>query len=344
MKRDRQQPCRRFAAAGFSLVEFMVAMVLGLIIIGGAISVYLASKRSFTEVEQVASVSENGRFAVQVLNYAAKHVGFFGSARPADIREDGSLGAVGGNCTGGAAAYDTNNAFFAVRATGASMLSCITDARPNSDILVIKGVVPSPLYDEDPNDPNAPRDGVIDHPAAFNNELTYVVANSERGLLLDGADTAPDVREGNEFALATAWPYRLQIFYVRDDVNTGPVLARKVLAWDSGTSAMAVQTQDLVQGVESMRFLFSYDTGVDGIADTVGNLATVQAAGAWANVTSMEAFILLRNQADDPAYVNEKSYRMGDLAPIAPADNFRRVLLHSEITLRNNRLVLRGGT
>ena len=167
----RRQLQRKSYCDGFSLVEFMVAMLLGLIFVGGAISVYLASKRSFTEVEQVATVADNGRFALQLLNYSAKHVGFFGSASHADIRLDNALGAVSGDCTGMAAAYDTDNAFFAVRATSTNVLGCIDDAVPDTDVLVIKGVVPRPLYDADPDDPNAPRDGVISYPnGAWNTE------------------------------------------------------------------------------------------------------------------------------------------------------------------------------
>jgi type IV pilus assembly protein PilW len=327
---------------GFSLVEFMVAMVLGLIIIGGAISVYLASKNSLTEVEQVAAVSENGRFALQVLNYAAKHVAFFGGAAPADIREDGALGAVAGDCDFPADAYNTDDSFFARRATSANVFGCIDDAMPNTDVLVIKGVIPSPLYDANPDDPNAPRDGVISFPAGgWDNETAYVIANSEVGIILDGADTPPDVREGNEFALGVAWPYRVQVFYVRNN-PTGPTLSRKVLAWNG--AAMSIQNENLVQGVENMRFLFGFDSDNDGDVDTVDNLTAVglPTAAAWDSVTSMQAFVLLRSQNADPSYTNEKTYRLGDVT-VTPGDDIRRVLLHTEITLRNPRLVLRGG-
>ena len=45
------------SARGFSLIEFMVAILLGTILITGAVGVYLGSKRSYTEVEQVASLA-----------------------------------------------------------------------------------------------------------------------------------------------------------------------------------------------------------------------------------------------------------------------------------------------
>ena len=341
MKNDCKYGVQKNWAKGFSLIELIIAMVLGLIIIGGAISVYLASKRSFTESEQVGSISENGRFALQLLASSVRHVNFFGGADPADIIPDGSLGAVAGDCTGDAAAYDTGNSIFAVRATGATVFGCITDAVPNTDVLVIKGVEPRPQYDANPDDPAAPRDGVISFPAgAWSNQQVYVVSNSEGGVMLDGADTPPNVHEGGDIALGVAWPYRLQIYYIRNSAI--PTLSRKVLAWDSGSASMAVQTQDLVQGVENMRLLFGYDSGNNGVVDTLANLTAVTAANAWDQVTSLEAFILLRGDAPDPAYDNEKTYQLGDLS-VTPADNLRRILLHSQVVMRNPRLTLRGG-
>ena len=344
MNSSKQHASVSRSSQGFSLIELMIAMVLGLIIIGGAISVYLASKRSLTEVEQVAALSENGRFALQLIGTSARHIGFFGGANPTDIAADASLGSVTGNCTGDAAAYDTSNSIFAVRATGATVLGCITDAVPNTDVLVIKGVDPRPQYDADPDDPNAPRDGVISFPAGqWNNQETYVISNSESGILLDGADTLPNVLEGADIPLGVAWPYRLQIYYISNGVarNGGvPTLSRKVLAWDSG--AMSVATEDLVQGVENLRLLFGYDSANSGNVDTLANLTEVTAANAWDEVISLQAFILLRSDVIDPNYVNEKTYQLGDIS-VTPGDNLRRILLHSQIVMRNPRLVLRGG-
>ncbi len=343
MNYSRQRTSVHKPSRGFSLVELMIAMLLGLIIIGGAISVYLASKRSMTEGEQVAALSENGRFALQLISSSARHIGFFGGANPADIKEDASLGGLATDCTGDAAAYNTRNAFFAVRAASANVLGCITDAVPNTDVLVIKGIDPRPLYDGDPTDPNSPRDGIIDD---LDSEEVYVISNAEGGILLDGADTAPNVLEGADIPLGVAWPYRLQIYYISDGVarNGGiPTLSRKILAWDSGSGAMDVITQDLVQGVENLRFLFGYDSANAGEVDTLVSLDDMTAANAWNQVSSLEAFILLRSDVVDPSYINDKTYQMGDIDVGPIGDNLRRILLHSQIVMRNPRLVLRGG-
>ena len=50
---------------GFSLISMMIAMVIGLFIIGAGGQVYVQSKSSFNARAAVSAVSENGRFAVQ---------------------------------------------------------------------------------------------------------------------------------------------------------------------------------------------------------------------------------------------------------------------------------------
>ena len=158
--------------------------------------------------------------------------------------------------------------------------------------------------------------------------------------MLDGADTAPSVGVGSEFALGVAWPYRMQIYYIRNAAT--PTLSRKVLEWDAAAGAMAVQTQDLVQGVENIHYLFSYDSDNDGEVDTLGDAQKVQAADAWDLVMSLQVYLLVRSDVEDIDYTDEKTYILGDLS-VTPGGNVRRILLNSDIAMRNQRLVLRGG-
>ncbi|AQA17924.1 hypothetical protein BST95_06410 [Halioglobus japonicus] len=335
MKIRQRHYARTTHHGGFSLIEFMVAMVLGIIVIAGAVSVYLASTRSLTEVDQVAGISENGQFALQLISYSAKHVGFFGGVYHEDIVKDGSLNtSITNDCTGDAAAYNTGESLMAMT-VGADNLAygCITDARENTDVLVIKNVIPAPIA-ADPNDStgNTFPSGEIDV------KTTYLVANSEAGMLVDGADSMPSIGTGTSYALANAWPYNVEVYYIRDSAI--PTLSRMVLTWDG--SGMAMQRQDLVQGVEDMRFLFGFDTGVDGTADAVAADPNDVGSSGWDQATSMQAYILMRAENDDYDYTNEKTYTLGDRT-VTPNDTFRRVLLHADITLRNPRIVLRGG-
>lgn len=112
---------------------------------------------------------------------------------------------------------------------------------------------------------------------------------------------------------------------------------------------MSIQTEDLVQGVENMRFRFSYDSNNDGEVDTLSYLGDVS-ADAWNQVTSLQVFLLLASDVIDPNYTNEKTYQLGDIAVnkeywelYGRSVNKRRILLHSDITLRNRRLAWRRG-
>lgn len=330
---------------GFSLIEFMVAMTLGLILIAGAVSVYLATKRSYTEVEQVASLAENGRFALQVLTGSLRHAGFFGAAHPRDIVPDGSLSAVVGDCSGDAASFNLAAYLRAsVPSAAGAAFGCVTDALPPGggmprEVLVVKQVAPRPLYDRDPENAAAAVDGVISFPSGLDSEDIYVFANSERGLLLDGADAAPDVRPGNTYALAAAWPYRLQIYYIRDAAV--PTLSRRIMAWDSAAGAMAMTTEDLVPGVEALRFRFGVDADGDGDVDRFMTVADMTTNPMWDDAEAIEVSLLLRATADDPAYQDARSYNIGGVS-VTPGGNWRRQLIQTNVSLRNPKLNIRG--
>ncbi|KGE03732.1 hypothetical protein HRUBRA_01669 [Pseudohaliea rubra DSM 19751] len=315
----------------------MVAILLGSILITGAVGVYLGSKRSYTEVEQVAALAENARFSLSVLEESLRHVGFFGSAGPGNMLPDGDLGAVTGDCSGGAEAYDVANFFFGVQATGAALLGCIDDAVPDTDVLVIKHLAPSPVYDADPADPTAARDGVMSFPGGLSATETYAIVNAETGLIFDGADTAPSVSEGEVYANGIAYPYRLNIYYVRASGSV-PTLARKVLQWDGTAGAMTIATQDLVEGVENLQFLFGQDNDLDGEPDVFVNDAAVT---DWGRVLAVRAFLLVQSATEDANYTDDRTYQVGDQS-ITPGGNRRRLMTSTEITLRNPRLMLRG--
>jgi type IV pilus assembly protein PilW len=188
---------------------------------------------------------------------------------------------------------------------------------PYTDVLVIKNAGSSPLS------------------GGWSSQQTYVIAGIVSFELRDGADMPLDIGESY-----VAYPYRLQIYYIRDGAT--PTLSRKILAWDASAGSMSIQTEDLVQGVENMRFRFGYDSNDDGEVDTLANVTDVTDADKWDQVTSLQVFLLLASDVSDPNYTDGKTYQLGDIA-VSPEDSVRRILLHSNMTLRNRRLAWRGG-
>ena len=54
-------------ARGFSLIELMIAMVLGLVVIGSAGAIYIANKRSYAATEVLSRVQESSRVAFELM-------------------------------------------------------------------------------------------------------------------------------------------------------------------------------------------------------------------------------------------------------------------------------------
>jgi type IV pilus assembly protein PilW len=89
--------------AGFSLVELMVAMVIGLIITFAVVQIFTTSRTTYQTDEGLARVQENGRFAVEFLSN--------------DIRQAGDIGCLPARVIQGADGVNTYDAFSANRTT-----------------------------------------------------------------------------------------------------------------------------------------------------------------------------------------------------------------------------------
>lgn len=72
----------RSAQAGLTLVEMMVAMVLGLFIVLALATLLISVNRNNTELSRTNVVIENGRFAVQLLEADFAHAGYWGGFVP----------------------------------------------------------------------------------------------------------------------------------------------------------------------------------------------------------------------------------------------------------------------
>ncbi|MGA0587741.1 PilW family protein [Dyella sp. KRB-257] len=72
-------------AAGFTLVELMIAMLLGLIVVGGAVSVFLAGQNTYTTNTALADVQENSRVAFEMLMQDLRAAGLTGCDNAAPV-------------------------------------------------------------------------------------------------------------------------------------------------------------------------------------------------------------------------------------------------------------------
>ena len=106
---------------------------------------------------------------------------------------------------------------------------------------------------------------------------------------------------------------------------------------------MILKNEDLIEGVENLSITAGVDSNYDGNVDSFESI--LSPPSDWNEVEALEIYLLLRSPHPDPNYVNEKVYSLpdGDFVAKIGEQNYRRLLLHSTISLRNIKLSRRAG-
>ena len=66
---------------GFSIIELLIAGLLGLILLAGVIQLFLGSNRNYTMQDELASLQEDGRFALMFLQNQIQSGGWLGDLK-----------------------------------------------------------------------------------------------------------------------------------------------------------------------------------------------------------------------------------------------------------------------
>ena len=126
---------------GFTLIELMIALVLGLLVMGMVITVYLSNMQASRFQNGLLRVQENGRFAIDVLTRTMRMAGYDDPASAASVTGH----AIEGAATAGAAALTqtgikTNTDIIAVTYEGG------TDIRDCQGNNFVQGIIRTSQY------------------------------------------------------------------------------------------------------------------------------------------------------------------------------------------------------
>ncbi len=66
---------------GVTLIEMMIAMLLSLILVAGVGTVYVSSKRNYAARDELATMNDNARVALETLRHSLEHAGYATPAR-----------------------------------------------------------------------------------------------------------------------------------------------------------------------------------------------------------------------------------------------------------------------
>lgn len=353
------QPIAPSRQRGMSLIEVMIAMVVGLILLAGITLLVVNASRSNRDVDAAARQLENGRYASQVIGEHLRHAGFWGRLFPPEAQGMATTPAALPNAcaTPVTAAMLQSDMALHIQGeenpTGDPAAACIGDADhvDGTDIVTIRRAA------------NVNHDVATANGAGSNQ---FYIQASITTFAIDTGDQAVDDptnptqhafgvteldRDGAGNVITVPAPlhqYRVDTFYISpstrpanpcnadgSDPEAIPTLMHMRL------NATGFCARPVAVGVENLQLEYGIDTSSIGASDagTPNTFLTADAMtpGDWANVVGVRVYLLVRGTQDVNA-VAGKQYRLGEASPITvadPGDGFSRHVFTTTTRLVN---------
>lgn len=351
----------RCTAAGFTLIELMVAMTLGLILLAALTQIFATSRGTYKLNEGLSRVQETGRFAYEFISKDVRMAGFSGCLNksiavtnhlnnPADFMTNFAPGnyLTGHTYVGPGTALadwepDLPAAYFIVGEVVAGT-DVLVVRRAEQTSIKIKGPMidtsASLLIDGNPTglkqfdivmlgDCESADIFQITGPASLNgsgdNVLTHNIGAGTPG---NATQILSKAYKGNAEILKLI----TRVYYIarRGNVATNPpALFRKEL---DGSSGAIANDLELLEGVENMVVFFGEDTDNDRVANQYRRADTV---ANFNNVVSARIGALVRTATTVDLKPDTKIYNVADTTIGPLNDKFRRQVYTSTIMLRN---------
>lgn len=320
---------------GFTLVELMVALALGLMLSAGIVNVYLENRRNAMQDEEIARLQENARYALRLLKRELTMAGFVGGK--ADYG-DVTPGSVVSDCVGsGDWAIDVSGDVFELinNVTPGSTLQTINGTTwtclPSSDLVEASDVISVKRT----ADHYTLKNGNFDAGVSEDDRQWYLRVfdgDSTEWTYLDTGESFPaaDTTSGSK---VDYWEYYSQIFYLRNYSRAAddgiPTLCVAALR------ASSMSSECLVEGIEDLQIEVGIDTNNDSVPDQFkANPSTSEIAEA----VVVRIYLLVRSINRLPDYSNNKAYKLGSKDIIAKNDRYIRRVFSTTIQMRNAKL------
>ena len=330
--------------AGLSLIELMVALVIGSLLLLGATSLLINNKRIYQTQDQLGRMQENARFAVQRMFHDISMAGYFGCTGAAGVITNNLK-----NLATGGANYDVSHPVEGFdNATRNWLPSGRTFSRipartptPGTDGITVRGMSGMSYYLDSASPITSQTDDVkVVIPAAM--ELDQAIETNDVVMLADckGADifqvTAVTPNTGNKtLTLAhamsgdnkTASLHKLYQDYENRYTGANKKSVAKVAKLNvsryyiapgsKGGASLYRNNEELVEGVQDMQLLYGINSATD---DNATPDAYVNAAGVgtdWSKIVSVKITLTFEpvdknyaDTADDPEWTYTTTIRI----------------------------------
>lgn len=320
---------------GFSLVELLVAMAVGLLIVGGAFSLHSTSRDTQKVNEAQMDMVADARFAIEMISYDLRHAGLWGVTNRDGLIDCKSTDApcvstangdtppstATNDCATGTNpewAFNLSRSIFATDGSNPYSSTCIPGSEgyvANTDVLEVHYA-----------------DANIIPPADLQAGQTYVRSNFISGRLFIGS-VEPIVASYDTDPLTQSHQLHAYVYYISDHTDAAgdgiPSLRRASL-----TNGPAIQNQILLSGVSDLQVQFGEDVNNDLTVDRYVSPAGVS---DWSNVYAAKIWLVMQSDERQIGIDTTKSFEIAGApaATLGGQDDYRYFMVTSVVNLRN---------
>lgn len=342
---------------GVSLIEIMVAMIIGLLLTGGAIQLFISNKTTYRLETALARLQENGRFIVDTMAREIRMAGFNGCSSRGNITPN--------IIADDPPPYDgsNENAVLGYDSTGTNtwtptLLAYLSNVRSGTDVINIQraddcGASVSGNWE--PNNANV--QVAFPNSCSFEQNMPVLITDCVGADIYQISNNPKnDVTGGNKQTTAhgnntntvvnlskaygpdsSIFQFRSFAFYIAPSTQDANEPALWLASWnpntDGATTVADYDNLELASGVEDMQITYGVDTSApDEYADSYQEADNVT---DWSTVRSVRINLLLRSDdriTDAPRAI---TFNGGTVNTGSGADNRLRMVYTSTITLRN---------
>lgn len=316
MIRRRRSPSLA-GQGGFSLVELLIAVALGLIVVAGLINLLISNRKAYQVQQGNNYLQQNLRFASDRINWSLRMADFWGGVSAANVQgamTDGAgtsgcnnawiLAGRSGGVGGGIYGYDGQGSF--------PLSGCVpnTDYVKGSDVLVVRYVDTTPCAVE--NDSS-----VLDTTGCEPDSTHYLAASAGQIGNLFASGSVPTLT--GAATRRYVYPYRVEMYYLQpcsnresstcsaasDGGSPLPTLMRMRL------TSTGMQRDAIVEGIEQLQFEYGLENTAqsDGIVQEYRS-ASAMGSGDWAHVISVRVSMIARSRERDVAIPHGGTFTM----------------------------------
>jgi type IV pilus assembly protein PilW len=304
------------AMRGFSLIELMIGILLGLIVLAALSSFFVSTSANRHEIERTSRQIENGRYAIESLRNEIHLAGFY-----AEVQQTAATWQMPDPCATDPATVmasfqlgpPTNIPLpISGYAADGAAPACLLNRKPGTDVLVLRRF----------NTEMTPVASAVGTQYYFQSSRCQTDSTTKPWTFNLGGNAGDfNLRHVNCAQLTDLYRWRTIAFYIRDwslSVGDGiPSLVKMDLDCASADAVNCIVTVPLVEGIQDLRLEYGLDTNTDGTPDEYRRCDTTTPCtpNDWAQVTTVRAHVLAVNLEPTVGHKDEKVYDMGSGAP-----------------------------